>query len=329
MKQQSVSLFSLVLLALFLATTSCELGPRDLAIPQTEMFPEQLSSYGIYTGQPGTLEHGTDFHLYELSSPLFSNYSKKQRLIQLPTGTQLGKLDDGLPSFPDGTALVKTFYYPEDERNLSLGLQVVETRVSVKKEGEWNMASYVWNSDQSDATLAPDGYDTYVTWANLDGVERTIDYHFPSQRECVSCHQVDKSVVPIGPSMRNLNRSVVHDGSTVAQLTHLQDAGVLEVFDISTVETLPNYEDELLTLEERARAYIDMNCSHCHRPGGWHEAQERNFDFRYATSLTESRIYKRREDMVRQMELGEMPYLGNTVIHEEGLELVKTYLEGL
>ena len=316
-------------IGLFSTLVSCELGPRDIAIPQTEAFPENLSAYGIYDGTAGSIEPATHFHLYELSAPLFSNYSKKQRLIQLPAGETLVKIDDGLPSFPEGTVLVKTFYYPHDERDLSLGIQIVETRVSVLRDGEWNMASYVWNSDQNDATLAPDGHDAQVSWTNVNGVERTIDYHFPSQRECVSCHQVDRTVKPIGPSLRNMNREVERDSQVVEQLAHLQQQGLLDSFDITTIATLPDYQDHSLTLEQRARAYIDMNCSHCHRPGGWHEATEREFDFRYETSLSQSRIYNRREDIQRQMEQGEMPYLGTTVIHEEGLELVKAYLDEL
>jgi hypothetical protein len=44
---------------------------------------------------------------------------------------------DGLLTFPHNTAIVKTFYYNLDERDLSLGKQNIKTRLLIKINGAW------------------------------------------------------------------------------------------------------------------------------------------------------------------------------------------------
>jgi mono/diheme cytochrome c family protein len=50
---------------------------------------------------------------------------------------------------------------------------------------------------------------------------------------------------------------------------------------LQTFATLAAPNDASRTLEDRARSYLDANCSHCHRPGG----TVANFDARYDTPL--------------------------------------------
>ena len=42
------------------------------------------------------------------------------------------------------------------------------------------------------------------------------------------------------------------------------------------------------TLEERARAYLDANCAHCHRPNGYASSGDHGLDFRYELPLEDS-----------------------------------------
>ena len=77
-------------------------------------FEPVLAAYNIYRGNPTDLIPTSGFERIELSSSLFVNYAQKQRLVKLPPGGEITKLDNGVPSFPNGTILVKTFYYFKD-----------------------------------------------------------------------------------------------------------------------------------------------------------------------------------------------------------------------
>ena len=54
--------------------------------PETITFKTNLSSYNIYQGTASELVPANDFHLYELSSSLFTDFAYKQRLVKLPVG---------------------------------------------------------------------------------------------------------------------------------------------------------------------------------------------------------------------------------------------------
>ncbi|HAA14608.1 MAG TPA: hypothetical protein DCE41_24145 [Cytophagales bacterium] len=314
-------------LAVFLG--ACREEVEMIPIPMTVQFEQNLSAYNIFQGDPGELVPANDYTLLELNSTLFSNYSEKQRLVKLPTGSQMTETGNGLPSFPDGTILVKTFFYPIDERDETLGRQVVETRLLIKAEGQWNVGTYIWNDAQTEASLELNGFDKQVEWINLQGASRTIDYHFPDQDECAACHQQNAQVLPIGPALRNLNIEVTRDNFTINQLVHLQDNGLLTDFDVSQIGQLPDYKDASLSLSERGRAYMDMNCAHCHNPGGWSEAASQRVDFRFETSLEDSRILNNVDEITRLVREGEMPYLGNTVVDDEGVDLIIQYVNSL
>ena len=55
--------------------------------------------------------------------------------------------EDWVYDFPVGSALVKTFYFPVDERNLHLGNNI-ETRVLLRQEDGWKAVSYAWNEER-------------------------------------------------------------------------------------------------------------------------------------------------------------------------------------
>jgi mono/diheme cytochrome c family protein len=57
----------------------------------------------------------------------------------------------------------------------------------------------------------------------------------------------------------------------------------LKPADLSTFTTLAAADDATRSLEDRARSYLDANCSHCHRPGG----TVAYFDARYSTPLND------------------------------------------
>ena len=255
----------------------------DFRLPQTVQFESNLSNYNIYEGNPVDLIPSDDFYLLELSSTLFTDYAQKQRLVKLPSGTEITRINNEQVDFPDMTILVKTFFYYNDEADPDMGKRIIETRLLIKEKGIWNAATYLWDEEQQDAVLELDGFSTQVDWKDYDGNKLSTLYKVPSSNECVTCHQSNSTLTPLGPTLRNLNRIVDRNESMVNQLTHLQSEGLLNHFPVEGISQIVDYKDTTASLKERGKAYFAMNCAHCHNPSGWEKANRRPFDFRYET----------------------------------------------
>lgn len=332
MKRIPIYIVGLVLLM----TAACErfnnrfrVEIPDFNYPQTITFEQNLSAYNVFEGTPTDLIPANDFHLLELSSVLYTDYAHKQRLVKVPAGTEMERLNDGSIKFPDGSILVKTFFYYNDERDTSLGKRIIETRLLIKENDTWNIATYLWNDNQTDATLTLDGFDTQVSWTNSDGNSFSTLYHVPNENECITCHQSNSSMIPLGTRLRNLNRIVERNGTNLNQISHLQSVGVLNDFQISQVPQIVDYNDTNISLEERGRAYLEMNCAHCHNPDGWEIPAEQNFDFRYETPLNQTGILDEQGQMVNVLLDEEMPFIGTTIADQEGVSLLIEFIESL
>lgn len=288
-------------------------------------FPDKLSEFGIYQGEMKNLAPSDDYHLYELSTGLFTDYAEKQRLIFLPPGTRMTPNGSDLPDFPDGTILVKTFYYFNDKSDMLKGKNVIETRLLIKEEALWNVAAYIWNEEQEEAFFSTSGLNKLINWTDQTGMDRAISYRIPNQRECATCHKSYSDVKPIGPKLRNLNIQTERDGVSINQLQFLQDIHYLETTDPSQLTALPSATDQNVNLQERGRAYLDVNCAHCHSPGGY--ASSQGLDFTNTTSIHDTGIYEGKRKIERRMESGRMPLIGTSVLDAEGVELIKKYLK--
>jgi len=331
MKKNTFVIIAMILLVIFSCGRQDFNG--DIEIPnfnfaKTVVFEDSLSSYEIFE-VAGDLMPSEGFELLELSSVLFTDFSHKQRLVKLPEGTQMTKSSDEAIGFPNGTILTKTFFYYNDERDKSLGKKLIETRLEIKEAEIWNVATYVWNADQTDAVLQLDGLDTPIMWIDHNGIDRSTVYHVPSENECMTCHQSDAVMTPLGPTLLNLNRDVLRNGNNINQLTHLQNVGILGDFSINQFSKMVDYKDFSFSLEERARAYLAMNCAHCHNPNSWERAAEREFDFRYTTPLDQAGILFEEDKIKRALEDREMPLIGTTLLDEEGVNLIIEFLDNL
>ncbi|MCI5059324.1 MAG: hypothetical protein MRY83_24635 [Flavobacteriales bacterium] len=301
----------------------------EFNFPQSIIFEEKLSSYGIFAGDPSNLKPSNDFHLIELTSVLYTDHAFKQRLIKVPNNALVTKQSGETLSFPDETILVKTFYYYNDARDTSLGKRIIESRLLIKEMGVWNIATYLWNQDQTDATLINEGAETSMNWINEDGKSYSTNYQVPSQNECMTCHQSNAEIAPIGPSLRNINRIVVRDGLIQNQIEYLQSINILNHFSVNSISEIVDYNDLNINLETRARAYMDMNCAHCHNPSGWDKPAEREFDFRYETSITETGIKSGKNKIINSVAEGKMPLIGTTIVDQEGAALIVDYIKSL
>lgn len=301
----------------------------DFNFPQTNSFESNLSAYNIFEGTLSNLIPSEDFELLELSSALFTDYAHKQRLVKIPDGSKLSKLNSTAIDFPNGTILTKTFFYYNDDRDTSLGKRIIETRLLIKESGTWNIATYLWNESQTDATLKLDGHDTQVSWTNSQGNNLSTLYHVPTQNECMTCHQSSSSMTPIGPTLLNLNRTVNRNGIDLNQLTYLQSIELLEQFSVAEIPQMVDYKDINASLSDRGRAYLAMNCAHCHNPSAWDIPAEKDFDFRHEIPFEQTGIQNGKDKISRNIINQEMPFIGTTMMDEEGVALLIEYLNSL
>lgn len=294
---------------------------------EPEGFSLKITDYNIFQGNLADLIPNEDYNLYELASPFFSDYAEKQRLIKVPAGTLMSAEDNELLNFPNGTIIVKTFYYFKDKRNEMLGKTIVETRLLIKENEVWKTGVYLWNDTQTDANLISAGFNKSVNWIDATGNAKAAAYHIPSNAECATCHLSDGNITPIGTKSHHLNIDVIRNNISQNQLTFLQNEGVLNIANANGFETTPNYNDVNLSLEARGRAYLDINCAACHSEKGI--ASDEKYRFDYAETLENSKILEAKTEIINQMEIGEMPQSGAALVHTEGLELIKAFIENL
>jgi uncharacterized repeat protein (TIGR03806 family) len=289
------------------------------------MLLPHISDYKIFAGEPAVLVPGNGFQLYELATGLFTDYAEKQRLIKLPAGKTMVAVNDGLPQFPDSTILVKTFYYFNDKREPSKGKRLIETRLLVKLNAQWIAGTYVWNETQTDAVLVYKGSNVPVSWIDEKANRNTISYRIPSPKDCASCHNNNNLLMPVGIKIRNLNRDVVRNNTAINQLQYLQNTGLMSANDASRFSQLPDWQNEKYTITERVRAYLDVNCAHCHNDKG--SCAISPLRFGWEIPLANTRINNKKDRIIKMMEKGRMPRIGTTIVDKEALDLIKKYLQ--
>lgn len=334
-------IYGLSIIALFVVScksddngfTPVDDGDPDPIVPL--VFETNLSEMGIYSGDLSNLTPAENVHLYDLNSRLFTDYAHKQRLIRMPEGEAMQYNGNSLfPVFPDNTIITKTFYYYEDESNTSSNKIIIETRVMIKTEGTWKIGNYVWNSDMSDAVYSDDASTVPVSYLDAEGISQEIQYQIPSNVDCITCHHTYDDIVPIGPKLRAMNFNPQNEETSINQLQHFINIGLLEgITDVSDIDVLADWEDEAnFDILERGRAYIDINCAHCHQPGGYVPTGFL-LDFRLETEFSETGIYARRgqiEDRVQSTTpVYLMPQIGRSLVHDEGVAMLIEYLEAI
>ena len=259
-----------MLLGLTILTTGgCSTRKAAVVEPRDEP-PPKLAAFGLFQGNGATQQPVDGVIPYEINTPLFSDYAAKYRFIRLPPGASAQYHGTDVFDFPVGTILVKTFAYPHDARDPSTGQRLIETRLLIHKPEGWIGLPYVWNEQQTEATLEVAGDVQKVRWIHTDGREHSINYLVPNTNQCLGCHENRKVMRPIGPKARNLNKDFTYRDGTENQLTRWTKIGYLQGAPAAELAPrLPVWDDPRTgTLEQRARAWLEINCAHCHNPNG-------------------------------------------------------------
>ena len=202
--------------------------------------------------------------------------------------------------FPVGTVFAKTFAFRDGANE-----DVAETRLLIKrqlKDGtpSWVGFAYEWTTDASGhrvANLKIEGDTKAETW-NYDDPDADVKdatgkpqhyqgsadhYGIPNAGACLQCHSGDDrepGTAPIGLKVRNLNKDHDFGGSTgvVNQLALMQMKAMLDLpDDPSKLEKMPKWNvpgstgetpDSPADKHKRVRAFLEVNCMHCHNPAG-------------------------------------------------------------
>lgn len=288
---------------------------------------------------------------YDLNSHLFTDYALKKRYVWMPEGVKASYTEDGkILNFPTGSVLIKTFYYNNVQPNNTT--QILETRLMIKKANGWIFAEYVWNEEQTEALLDMEGSFRDISWKDENDVIKSANYRIPSSAECLTCHKSNDLAIPIGPKPQNLNMPYNYADGTKNQLAKWVEMGYLSNNYPSDILTTINYEDSTQPLELRVRSYVDINCAHCHQENSHCSYRAVRFAFNETIDINNMGIcipqgenvgnaftYIITPSNVNRSSLpfrlqsldpeNRMPLLGRTVVHEEGLQLIKDWINTL
>ncbi|MGJ3234221.1 SO2930 family diheme c-type cytochrome [Marivirga sp.] len=230
---------------------------------------DKLSDYNFFKGDLADLAANENVHPYKLNSALFSDYAHKARFVQIPKGKSANYHSTEVMEFPVGSVLIKNFYYPNDFSKPDSERRILETRLLIHEEKGWKALPYVWNDEQTEAFLEVAGATKSVSWRDTDGKTQKINYSIPNMNQCRSCHLKDGEIMPIGPSARQLNGDYEYaEKGEMNQLEYWKAHGLLSNLPNENIPQLVNYKNENAPLADRARAYLEINCGHCHRPEG-------------------------------------------------------------
>ncbi len=162
-------------------------------------------------------------------------------------------------------------------------------------------------------------------------------------------------MIPIGPKVRLLNHDFEYKDGKANQLKKWTSLNMIkDLPDLTTLPHTPDYGDPIDgSIDERARAWIDINCAHCHRLGAPGETSGLFLNIE-ETDPTRLGVFKppvaagrgsgdrlhtivpgepKKSIMIYRMESTDpgirMPELGRRLVHKEGVELVRNWIKGM
>lgn len=293
-----------------------------------------LSEYALFADGPAQIQ-AEGVTPYDLATPLFSDHAEKLRFVWTPSPAAYDA--DEAFAFPVGSVLIKTFAYPD-------GAGLIETRLLIRQEAGWKAWPYVWDAEKGDARLKLAG-----ARFDIDHEGQTISYRVPNANQCKGCHMRGDAIIPIGPKARNLNHDFDYGDGARNQLAEWTALGHLD----AAPDPPASADWRAGDLNARARAYLDVNCAHCHRRDG--PASNSGLFLTYGEAERAAWGYRKRpvaagrgsgglafdiapgdpdgSIMVYRMKSLEpgvmMPELGRGLPHPEGVRLIRDWIAAM
>lgn len=345
-------LFVVILCVAFFSLSCERLGGVGVRSYIVEPFPQKLSQWRLFQTGGEAPKPNKGVVPYDLNTPLFSDYASKYRFVWMPEGTAATYSKDTVFEFPVGTIIAKTFAFPDDQQPGKEKL--IETRLLVRRKTGWATLPYVWNENQTEATLEVAASPVEIAFTDPAGKKHSFTYSIPNVNECAQCHEQAKAIQPIGPKAHNLNRDYNYSDGLSNQLAYWSKAGYLKgAPSPEQAPKMPVWNDPKTgSLDARARAYLDNNCAHCHSASGvagytafylnYGETDLRRLGyfklpnsagytgdrpFDIVPGKPDESILLYRMASTRPKE--RMPEAGRSIVHEEGIALIREWLASL
>lgn len=264
---------ALALLALGVGATAQAPQAVDQRAIMAERPPATLGAYHLFR-DASARQPNAGVTPYDLNTALYSDGALKFRYVFMPPGARATYNAEGVFAFPVGTVLVKTFAFAANMRAPTENVRFLETRLLIRRADGWIALPYVWNEAQTEARLSLIGATVPVSFTDEDGAAIGLDWQVPNRNQCKGCHDTSGAITPIGPSARNLNRG--------DQLALWRAAGLIDSAPSDAPRVPDAYDASGSAIASRARAYLDVNCAHCHNSQG--PAHTSGLDLRWNAS---------------------------------------------
>lgn len=230
---------------------------------QSGQFPRLLTQTGLFESAdqqmpaPGVIE-------YSINAEPWSDYASARRFVAVPNDGKIASAGSTW-KFPKDSVLVKTLSIELESGNPDSAVKI-ETQLLHFDGVDWRPYSYRWNDDQTDAELvgaAGTKKSIRIKDTTAPGGVRQQTWRFAGRAECQRCHN-NWSGPPLGFNSPQLTRPHRYGDQTAGQietLTHIRLIEPPQKTDVTLVDPM----DTTQSLKSRARSYLHVNCSHCHR----------------------------------------------------------------
>jgi len=232
-----------------------------------ERLPATLKDTGAFADL-ATLEPNPGIIAYSVNEPFWSDGAQKRRWFSVPRmEDRLDFRSDGAWEAPPGTVWVKHFDL-ELTNGVPASSRRLETRFLVRNTNGVYGATYRWTAPD-DAELVPENGMKESISVVENGVRTVREWKYPSRGECLTCHN-RAAGLSLSFNTAQFHRAGPWSEEHGNQIQDLRDAGYFKSPppSLRPLPALAEASRPDASLEWRARSYLAVNCSGCHRPGG-------------------------------------------------------------
>ena len=224
-------------------------------------FPKTLTESGLFSSVP-ELELAEGVVPYEVNVEPWMDGATASRFVAIPGDDQIGLYTDGGGHANWDGKHRGSWRFPKDSvlgKTISMKGHRIETQLLHYDGQAWMAYTYVWNKQQSDATLAKDK--SHAIDVQIEGESRP--WAISNRGDCMICHSnANDMLLGFKPHQLASSSEPGED-----QLRMLENVGLFDHEPTRTAVLTDPFE-ESADLDDRARSYLHVNCAHCHRPQG-------------------------------------------------------------
>lgn len=347
-----------------------QIEPNEASKQWQPIFPTKLSETGLFSSVKNDRPAPGVFP-FSINAEQWADFSTAERFVAVPESEKIRIYDNpieipggfysGTVFFPKDGVLAKTISF-EMEQGKPQSRKRLETQVLLNDGTNWHGYSYQWNDEQTDATLvsaAGANRTLDIIDTQAPGGKRKQTWHFPARAECMQCHN-PWAGNGLAFTIPQVNRDHDYGGVVDNQVRTFQHIGLIELLHKENGQDKPRPDGTLPKLvdphnvkaeiNQRARSYLHVNCSHCHQLGAGGTADiELRYDFPIEQTKTleirpaqgtfeihgahilspgdpyRSVLYYR----MSKLGAGRMPHIGSEIVDDRGVRLIHDWIRQL